>query len=170
MRFIRGSGWEQLLFIRIDRSVSFSWPTLQFDALCTWPCPTSSAPHHPVGGSMQKYTDVRQLRNLFCVLEVALLNWTTLSLWGGTGMWLTHCKFWDSTKCKQIGLAEMKIALIGVNPGTYMSALLAAWSAQLLSTQVQMSATSSLCSMNSAHSQPCTEGVRSHLEAWSAPV
>jgi len=42
MRFIRGSGWEQLLFITIDRSVSFLWPTPQFDILCTWPCPTSS--------------------------------------------------------------------------------------------------------------------------------
>ena len=35
----------------------------------------------------RKHTDVRQLRNLFCVLEalpVALLNGTTLE--GGTGM------------------------------------------------------------------------------------
>jgi len=29
MRFIRGSGWEQLLFITIDQSVSFLWPTPQ---------------------------------------------------------------------------------------------------------------------------------------------
>ena len=61
----------------------------------------------------------------------------------------------------------MKIALIGVNPGTYMSALLAAWSVQLLSTQVQKSLSYKQFMLygTQARSQPCMEGVRSHLEA-----
>jgi len=44
----------------------------------------SSIPPTIQSVAVQKHTDVRQLRNLFCVLEVALLNGTTL--WGGTGM------------------------------------------------------------------------------------
>ena len=47
MRFIRGSGWEQLLSITIGQLVSFFWPSLQFDTFCTWPCPTSSEPYPP---------------------------------------------------------------------------------------------------------------------------
>jgi len=30
MKFIQGSGWEQLLFITIDQSVGLLWPTPQF--------------------------------------------------------------------------------------------------------------------------------------------
>jgi len=37
MRFIQGSGWEQLLFITIDQLVSCFLPTLQSDTLYTQP-------------------------------------------------------------------------------------------------------------------------------------
>jgi len=40
LRFIRGSGWEQLL--SLDQLVSFLWPTPQFEYFVR-PCPTSSA-------------------------------------------------------------------------------------------------------------------------------
>jgi len=129
----------------------------------------SSIPPTIQSVAVQKHTDVRQLRNLFCVLEVALLNGTTL--WGGTGMWLPHCKFWDSTKCKQIGLAEMKIALIGVNPGTYMCITWCMVCTTAVHPSAKVTELQAVYALwNSAHSQPCMEGVRSHLEAWSASI
>ena len=70
---------------------------------------------------LRAFADVRQLQNVFCMLEalpvptVALLNGITLG--GGLELALAcDYRIADPEKCKQIGLPEVKI---GVIPGVY---------------------------------------------------
>ena len=70
---------------------------------------------------LRAFAEVRQLQNVFCVLEalpvptVALLNGITLG--GGLELALAcDYRIADPEKCKQIGLPEVKI---GVIPGVY---------------------------------------------------